>query len=449
MNEGHQPPCGDADAPSPPLLNVGAMGISIEPDNPVNHLWDYVGGKTTGSDASRVIGARTNTPSLRPSKPPTLPASRPPSEWMNNLQSDAAPCSGLDSHVLGMSTTRRIIAASIFATLGVLILFAGDLLRFGGYAAGFLLCAILIGGYSVRVVGDELVSRRLGVAKRVSLRDVTSIEPYTYRGCVSLRLWTRSGKRAPSISIVGRSLVDPAFRINPTIAGHLMRYLNRPDMGWGPGAWPLLESAANRGSVTAGTDQESTRGRPLGIATPKRPPTRLQRRILRVGSGCALLCMLLLVLLAPIAWSGYNLSQKIQHGPEVTAKLLSQWVSSSTDRTGTSYTTHFSVTFYVDTRHTFVTTQISARGYFSSQPAGSQIYIRYNPANPLQAELPGHPNHSFTAAVVMTGLALLVLAASPWLVPRLWRRVRRAPQMAHEGAEGTGHRLSTAVEAPG
>ena len=445
MNEGHEPRGGDA--PLRPLLDSSAVGTSADPDNPVNPRWDSVGGAPKGVDAPNATEG-SNSPIVIACDGVTTTTKRPPSEWADSLRPVAPRCSGLDSHVLGMSTMRRTIVSAVFVALGVLMLLTGDLVRFGAYAAGFLLCALLIGGYSLRLVGDTLVARRFGIARRASLRDVNSVEPYSYRGCVSLRLWTRSGKRAPSIALVGRSVVNPAFRIDPTIAGHLLRYLNRPDVQWGPGAWQLLTSAAAGGYGTSSPESEGD-ARQLGTAAPKRPPTRLQRRTLRIGSGCALVFMVVFVLLAPVAWSGYNLSQRIQHGPEVTAKLLSQSVTSSTDRTGTSYTTHFRVTFYDVTRHAFITTQISANGYYSSQPAGSSIYIRYNPADPFQAELPGHPNHSFTTAVVMTIFALLILAASPWLVPRFWRRARRAPERAKGSPMEPNNRMSSIVQCDG
>jgi hypothetical protein len=155
---------------------------------------------------------------------------------------------------------------------------------------------------------------------------------------------------------------------------------------------------------------------------------------------------LVMVVVTPISWSDYRLSQRIQHGPEVVGTLHSEWVTSTSDRTGTHHTTHFDVAFFAGSSNRPIETQVSAPGQYYSEPTGSPIAIRYDPADPREAELPGHPNHTLGAAVLVTVLTPLPLVLAFVLARRVSRASRLNKRLrlgARQAPVGTG---STHVE---
>jgi hypothetical protein len=346
--------------------------------------------------------------------------------WLDHLP-QARPCNGRDRHVFGMSGRAHLVFAVVAVAVLAFVVALNQFANLGVYAIGLLVGAVLVSGYSITVDGPDLVQRRFGLAKRVPLGSITRVALYRHRGSTSLRLWMPDGTRAPSILISGRY-----FRLDPAAAGHLCKWLDRSDVSWGPGAWQLVASQAatpTSGSADAGgTSDPALRDhsapRPRGRIVAARPPSRWARALRWFSMASLAIAGITLLILTPVTWSNYFESQRIQHGPEVVATLRSEWITSTSDRTGTHYTTHFAVTFDT-TDHHFVTTTISAHGSYELEHLGYRMTIRYDPGAPQDAELPGAPNNTITSALVVTAVAVFFCLIFVGLMRGLIR-VRRA-----------------------
>lgn len=331
-------------------------------------------------------------------------------------------CEGTDSHTLSMSRKAKGVFGAVAVSLLAVIVAAGQFDHFGVYGVGLLLGAGLAAGYSLRVDRDCLVSWRYGSSKCTSLGSIVRLERYSYRGSVSLRTWRTDGHRGPAIPVSSRFL-----HLDPVTAGHLLRYLDRPEVTWGPGAWELLSGSAGPAAAgSPGWPSAPEPSRPKGLEA----PVKARSRWAWVGIWFSLVAVVVgtvvLVVVAPVSWVQYMESQRIQHGPQVTAALRSEWITEYSDRSGTHHTTHFDVAF-LTTEHQLVLTEIDAPGSWTMERAGSLFPIRYDPSSPKHAELPNAPNHSLASAVVPSVAAALMcgLVVSGGLGYRRVRRRRR------------------------
>ena len=90
----------------------------------------------------------------------------------------------------------------------------------------------------------------------------------------------------------------------------------------------------------------------------------------------------------------------------MTARLQSESITETSGRTGTHHTTHFLVTFTTLTGEQ-VATQVDAHGRYQELPPGSIFQVRYDPASPRHAELPGAPMDSLASALIITIIAVV------------------------------------------
>src|SRR4051794_17518824 len=167
-------------------------------------------------------------------------------------------CDGTDRHPLGWSGGTR--AAALAGAIAVVVLVA-RVQRLGGFvplAWGVLLGVVLVAGMSTSVAGDQLRVNRFGWRRRIRLASVSRVQRYEYRSAVSLRLWDAGDDRLPSIPISGL-----AYRISPAAAAHVLRYLDQPDVSWGPGAWDTLRDKAGGAPTGMTTAEPAPRGRLL------------------------------------------------------------------------------------------------------------------------------------------------------------------------------------------
>ena len=335
-----------------------------------------------------------------------------------------APCDGLDRHVLSMSRKAKAVLAGVAVAVLALTVGIGQFDHFGVYGVGLILGAVIASGYSLRVDGDALVAWRYGSSRRVALGSIVRLERYSYRGSVSLRTWKTDGHRGPSIPVSGR-----LFHLDPGAAGHLLRYLDRPEVTWGPGAWQLLSAGSDRSPATAPPGwppaPEAEPCPPKGTEAPAKAPSRWARVGLWSSLGAIAVGTVVLLVVAPVSWAQYMESQRIQHGPQVNAALRSEWITQYSDRSGTHHTTHFDVAF-LTLAHRMVLTEVDARGSWTMERAGSLFPIRYDPGAPMHAELPGAPDHTLASAIVPTVTAALMgaVALSTGLGIRRARRRR-------------------------
>ena len=369
--------------------------------------------------------------------------STPPStsEWQKTMERRAqqaairqdGSCDGTDRHLLGMSTRAKVTVVGVTLAIMLVVIALRQFPHLGVYAIGLLLGAVLSAGYSVKVDGDTLVVRGLGT-KRVDLSSVNRVELYTYRGATSLRLWRFDGKRVGSLPTSSRFA-----RLSPPAAAHLRRWLDRPDVTWGPGAWEVLIYAGVSGALSPGpvvtsprqpdgTQRTSASG-PRGKQIAAKPRSRWSKALGWFSVAAFGIGTIVLVVLAPIMWSNYMESQRIQHGPEVSAIVHAQWTTNYSDRSGTHYDTHFDMTF-----HTLggeqVATEVSVHGTYPAVPEGDRLFIRYDPGDPNKAELPDAPNNTFGPALVITIVAITLTGT--WIVALMgFRRAHRRRKRTH------------------
>lgn len=367
------------------------------------------------------LGTAGPTPEDRTSWNTLFPSVDSSTTFSQGRQTAPAACDGRDGHVLSMSTKAKVILASVAVSLLALVVAIGQFDRFGVYGVGLLLGAALASGYSLRVDGGTLVSWRYGSVRRVPLGTLVRLERYSYRGSVSLRTWKVDGRRGPSIPISGRF-----FRLSPVAGTHLLRYLDRPDVTWGPGAWEQLSGGMPAPISRGGEPAEiTTRSRgPRGTESPAKPLSRWARvgawfSVVAVGTGAVVL-----LIVAPVTWGKYFESQRIQHGPETTAVLQREWVTNYSDRYGTHHTTHFDVAFDTPSGR-LVNTEMNEPGSWTIEPVGDRLAIKYDPSSPQNAELPGAPANTEAAAIATTvgaGVALVIVGL---LTAGFWRARRR------------------------
>ncbi len=361
--------------------------------------------------------------------------------WTLHLEG-SAPCDGTDSHSLAISGRVRLGLVIGGSALFALVIAVGQISRFGAVAGGLCLGAILSAGYSARVRGGTLVFWRYGTTRVVQLGDVVEVQLYRYRNATSLRFFDRSGKRVGWVS--ARILAR-----RPDAAAHLRHWLDRPDVAWGPGTWALVAPDGGLGIHSPAPVEAHQPAGASGLKVPRgrrvggRPRSKWSRFALWFSAACVLFGTVVLTVMVPVTWSDYALSQRIQHGTKVIGELRSEWVTSTTDRSGTHHTTHFDVTF-TDSTQAQVTAQIEAHGLYGQWPAGHPILVVYNPSDPAQAELPGHPNHTFVSALVVSAVTVVLWLMSV-VYARSWRRVRRIKRQAglshraHEQSSPTVH----------
>jgi hypothetical protein len=196
------------------------------------------------------------------------------------------------------------------------------------------LAALIAIGIQIRVDGPYLTVQRLGARRRTLLPDVSQVDHYSGQGRTSLRLRSPNAKRAASIPVSGNG-----GRLDQAAARHLLQFLDRPDVTWGPGAWELLNNKA--GTAHQGNQSVSWSG-PQGV---KRPRSRKERITQRLALGGMVIATTAALVLTPITWHRYLQVRSIQDGPEVQATLQGGWVDAYTDSHGTHHTTHFDVIF--------------------------------------------------------------------------------------------------------
>ena len=325
---------------------------------------------------------------------------------------ELTPCDGRDGHLLSASLRRRASLAILASAILALVIGLGQFAHFGVYAITVCLIFWITAGYSMSVEGDTIVVRRFGFTRRVRLSEITGVERYQYRNATSLRLIDRSGKR---VSVSARVLGQ-----DPVAAGHLRHWLDRPDVEWGLGAWALVTPDDGLSGATTTTSQSAgsagSGGGPKGVLVRARPQSKWVRGMAIFSLVVFALGAIFMVVLVPTVWGDYFLSQRIQNGPEALATLHTEWVTSTSGRTGTQYTTHFDVSFLTRNGHE-ESTEVIASGLLQTLAPGRTLWVRYDPSNPTNAELPGHPNHSPSGALLVSGAALLV-----WLVAALMVR---------------------------
>ena len=354
-----------------------------------------------------------------------------PGHWTLRLDAPAR-CDGADRHNLSMSWGLRV--GLIFGT-GVfvaIVAVAGQFAHFGALAGGLCLGAWLSAGYSISLRGDSIVLHRYGTKKVVPLNQVTEVQLYRYQNSTSLRFFDRTGKRIAWVGV-------RALARHPEAATHLRHWLDRPEVAWGPGTWAFVAPGPDVGSLSASATGDVTSPdshqlkSPLGRIVRARPQSKWARGALWVSLISLVVVALTMLVIVPVTWSDYALSQRIQHGPETLAKVRSEWVTSSTDRYGTHHTTHLDVSFYDPLTGRTISTQVEAPGEFSMVPAGGVVQVRYDPSNPANAELPGYPNHTLWLSIVLTGVALLLWVITGLLILR-WVRVGRITRRSEANA---------------
>jgi len=337
-------------------------------------------------------------------------------------------CDGTDRHALGWSG--RVRAAVLGGGIGLVVLLAltGQLGHFGAVAIGLLLGASLGAGMSTSVSGDQVLVNRFGYRRRVPLVSVRRVERYQYRSNVSLRLRDADGQRLATLPMSALG-----YRLSNAAARHLLKYLDRPDVVWQPGAWQTLSDVA--GMQSSGTDQQPSGARPdehvlsAPYAGPRgrwitgKPSSGWGKVALYVSGLAVLAAVVFLMALVPLTWRGYQESQRIQHGPVAIATLQTETVTSTSGRNGTHHTTHFSVSFTTQTGEP-VTTVVNAHGKYNVLPAGDRFPIRYDPHSPSRAELPGAPDSTLSSAVIVTVIAGFVLVTVGGFGRRI-SRIRR------------------------
>jgi hypothetical protein len=338
------------------------------------------------------------------------------------------PCDGADRHNLGVSAKSKAIFGAVAVLFLALIIASRQFAHFGAWGVGLLVAALLTASYRVSLDGPDVVLSRAGAKKAVPLDSVVRVERYRYRGATSLRMWKADGKRAPSIPVSARF-----YRLDPAAASHLLRYLDRRDVRWGPGAWELLSAgspprpAPGAPGFPATTPAEPSQ--PQGIEVPAKPPSRWARVGVWMCFASLGIGSLVLLVVAPVTWSQYIESQRIQHGPQALAVLQREWITAYSDRYGTHHTTHFDVAFDT-TGQQLIVTEIHAPGSWTMEPAGDRLVVRYDPSAPQHAELPGAPEHSIVAAITTTvvgALCAVMFGAMVYVMRRARIRRRQAP----------------------
>jgi hypothetical protein len=388
-------------------------------------------------------------------------------EYQRNIASPRDACDGTDDHRLGMSRRGRFAILLVGIAVLVLTILIGQVARFGVYGAGLCLGGVLAAGYSVALKGDSIVKYRFGVSTWVRLESVRRVEIYRYRGGVSLKLFKANGDKAPSVPVSSRFI-----HLEPAAAGHLLRYLDRPDVQWSAAAWSLLGGPSYVAPGTTGTvpmpadgstptatvapgaeapehpepaaegvpavDEAPAgvdRSRPRGtmINPTLNPKARRRARILVSFSLVSLgIGAIVLTVLAPVTWSHYLTSERIQHGPEVSASIADISTSEDSTNSGTNYTTYFLVSFETANGGVNVVTMVTAPGTYPNEAVGDHIAVRYDPSHPKDAELAGHPETTIDSALITTGIAAFLWcaagqAAYRYLKFRRRRRLAAAP----------------------
>ena len=299
-----------------------------------------------------------------------------------------------------------------------------DLLsRFVTLSWGLLLGVVIVAGMSTSVVGDELRINRFGWRRRIRFASVRRVERYEYRSAVSLRLWDAGDERLPSIPISGL-----AYRISPTAAAHVLRYLDQPDVSWGPGAWDTLRQRAGSSATYPTADDAAPSGRQVS----GKPMSGWAKAGLYFSGVMSVVAVVVLIVLVPVTWRGYLESQRIQHGPSALATLQQERTTETSDRSGTHHTTHCLVNFTTQAGQQ-VTTTVDAHGRYRVLDPGFRFAVRYDPGSPRRAELPGRPMNSLATAVFVTvfaGVALVTLVSIGTVVLRARRRRRELTGLA-------------------
>jgi hypothetical protein len=337
-------------------------------------------------------------------------------------------CTGNDEHLLGWSGETRLLLAAAAGVATLLIAFTGAFGQLGALVVGLDLGVVLACATSRHVVADHLVTSWFGRQRITALRDIDRARRYSYRGSISLQLYPRGGRR---VSVPVKFL---GFRLDPVAAGHLLHWLNRPDVAWEPGAWDLLAEPAGV------TGEAPTR--PEGAEVPPRRLGRWFKVSLGLSLAAAVAGLVALPVISGLAWRGYEESARIQKGPTALATLEREWTTSYSDRSGTHHTTHFRVRFnplqcfasgaargagpycrYA----TPIETTVNAHGVYDILPAGDRLHVRYDAASPTHAELPGRRMNTRTTAVAVTVITVVVIGVMvvTWLTTRRSRLRRR------------------------
>lgn len=337
-------------------------------------------------------------------------------------------CTGNDEHLLGWSGETRLLLVAAAGVATLVIALTGAFGQLGALVVGLDLAVVLACATSRHAVADHVVTSWFGRQRITALRDVERARRYAYRGTVSLYLYPREGRR---VSVPVKFL---GFRIDPIAAGHLLHWLNRPDVAWEPGAWDLLaEPAGVTGAAPA---------RPQGAALPPRRPGRWLKVSLGLSLAAVVACLVALPVVSGLAWSGYEESARIQKGPTALATLEREWITTYSSRSGTHHTTHFRVRF--NPLECFasgaargggsycryaapVETTVNAHGVYDMLPTGDHLHVRYDAASPTHAELPGRPMNTRTTAIAVTVItvAAIGIMVVTWLTTRRSRLRRR------------------------
>ncbi|HEY1827261.1 MAG TPA: DUF3592 domain-containing protein [Acidimicrobiales bacterium] len=384
-------------------------------------------------------------------------------EYQRNIASPRDACDGTDDHRLGMSRRGRFAILLVGIAVLVLTILIGQVVRFGAYGAGLCLGGVLAAGYSVALKGDSIVKYRFGVSTWVRLESVRRVEIYRYRGGVSLKLWKANGDKAPSVPVSSRFI-----HLEPAAAGHLLRYLDRPDVQWSAAAWSLLGGPSYVAPGTTGTvpmpadaaehpepavdgtsdvdaaPEVTDRSRPRGtmINPTLNPKARRRARVFLSISLVSLgIGTIVLTVLAPVTWSHYLTSERIQHGPEASASIENISTSEDSTNSGTNYTTYFLVSFETANGGANIVTMVTAPGTYPHEAVGDDIAVRYDPSHPKDAELAGHPATTIDSALITTGIAAFLWcavgqAAYRYLKFRRRRRLAAAPNPASTPVPG-------------
>lgn len=347
-------------------------------------------------------------------------------------------CTGNDEHLLGWSGETRLLLVATAGTATLLIALTGAFGQLGALVVGLDLGVVLACATSRHVVADHVVTSWFGRQRIAALSDIERARRYSYRGTLSLYLYPRSGRR---VSVPVKFL---GFRIDPVAAGHLLHWLNRPDVAWEPGAWELLaEPAGVTGAPPA---------RPQGAALAPRRLGRWWKVSLGLSLAAVAACVVVLPVVSGLAWSGYEESARIQKGPTALATLEREWVTSYSSRSGTHHTTHFRVHF--NPLQCFangaahgggsycrygapVDTTVNAHGVYDILPAGTHLHVRYDAASPTHAELPGRAMTTRTTAIATSVITVVVIGTLvvTWLTSRRSRLRRRE---LHAQVTGSG-----------